>query len=316
MNENIAGQVEPRHPIGAVAERTGLTPEVLRVWERRYGAVEPARTEGGQRLYSDAEVEKLRLLRRATSGGRSIGAVATLPVDELARLVRDDDEARASRRTDEEPVAPVETVDAAMDAVRRMDGDGLERRLRRAAVLFGAPAFLERIAAPVLRQLGDEWHAGRISPAHEHLATRVIQRVVMSALADLRVAEDAPAIVLASPAGDRHEMGALLAAAAAATEQWRVIYLGADLPAADIAATAHTVGARAIGISAVFVGDGETLLQELQELRRLVPPSMPLVAGGRASLAMADELRDAGWLVIADLDELRATLHGWSSGDG
>src|SRR5918998_2487369 len=83
-----------RHPIGVVAERTGLSPDILRVWERRYRAVEPSRAPDGQRAYSDADVERLRLLRLATLAGRSIRQVARLATDELARLVRDDDDAR------------------------------------------------------------------------------------------------------------------------------------------------------------------------------------------------------------------------------
>src|SRR6202035_4511197 len=83
-----------RHPIGVVAERTGLTPDVLRVWERRYRAVEPTRTEGGQRLYSDADIERLRLMYLATGAGRGISQVARLDTEELTRLVREDAEAR------------------------------------------------------------------------------------------------------------------------------------------------------------------------------------------------------------------------------
>src|SRR5512141_2772591 len=76
----------PRYPVRLVALRTGLTPHVLRAWERRYGVVSPARTEGGQRLYSDLDIERLRLLRRLTDRGHAIGRIASLPIPELARL--------------------------------------------------------------------------------------------------------------------------------------------------------------------------------------------------------------------------------------
>src|ERR687895_1311192 len=83
-----------RHPIGVVAERTGLSPDLLRVWERRYRAVEPSRSLDGQRAYSDGDIERLRLLRLATAAGRSISQVATLGTEELARLVHEDEAAR------------------------------------------------------------------------------------------------------------------------------------------------------------------------------------------------------------------------------
>src|ERR1700691_5807021 len=93
------------HPIGVACERTGLSPHVLRVWERRYAAVEPTRTNGGHRLYSDADIERLRLLARATAGKRSISLVAHLPADELARLVRDDAEVRLRTGIADRPAA-------------------------------------------------------------------------------------------------------------------------------------------------------------------------------------------------------------------
>src|SRR5512141_668232 len=76
----------PRYPVRLVALRTGLTPHVLRAWERRYGVVSPGRTEGGQRLYSELDIERLRLLRRLTDGGHAIRRIASLPLAELARL--------------------------------------------------------------------------------------------------------------------------------------------------------------------------------------------------------------------------------------
>src|SRR6188768_2142134 len=84
----------PVHPMRLVAARTGLTPDLLRAWEKRYGAVAPVRSSGGQRLYSDADVERLSLLARAVEGGRAIGQIANLPLDELQGIVERDARAR------------------------------------------------------------------------------------------------------------------------------------------------------------------------------------------------------------------------------
>ena len=98
LQSNPRGQAaaEAKHPIAIVAERTGLTQDVIRVWERRYGAVDPARGKGGQRLYTDADVERLHLLNRASDAGRSIGQIAKLPPSDLARMV---DEVAPNART-------------------------------------------------------------------------------------------------------------------------------------------------------------------------------------------------------------------------
>src|SRR5215207_9740292 len=95
---------QPRHPIAVVAARTGLSQDLLRMWERRYGAVEPTRSAGGQRLYSDDDVERLRLIDAAVAAGRRVGRIARLPTRALAELV-DEDRAAAPRRATVEPAS-------------------------------------------------------------------------------------------------------------------------------------------------------------------------------------------------------------------
>src|SRR4051812_38490232 len=94
----------PRHPMAVVVDRTGLTPDLLRAWERRYGAVAPSRGPGGQRLYSDDDIERLRLLHVASRAGRSIGQIATLSNEALAELSRDDSIERLKATPSPSPV--------------------------------------------------------------------------------------------------------------------------------------------------------------------------------------------------------------------
>jgi DNA-binding transcriptional MerR regulator/methylmalonyl-CoA mutase cobalamin-binding subunit len=308
--------VEARHPIGVVSERTGLSPEVLRVWERRYAVVRPTRSEGGQRLYTDSDVDRLRLLKRATEGGRSIGSVARLPAVELSRIVREDEEARARRPDGAAARATLTTeLDAALAHTRGMDADALEALLERAFVLGGASHFLGDVAAPLMRRIGDEWHAGRLTPAQEHLATAVVKRVVQRMLSTLRASDDAPAFLVATPTDERHEIGALLAAATAAAEGWRVIYLGPSLPAQEIAAAAKATRARAVGVSVVLAESRRTLAAELSALREALPPSVPLLVGGAGARDVAVESEAGETLRLKDLEELRAALRRWSAAE-
>jgi MerR family transcriptional regulator, light-induced transcriptional regulator len=309
-----------RHPIGVVAERTGLSPDVLRVWERRYRAVQPSRAADGQRSYSDADVERLRLLRLATLAGRSIGQVARLVTEELRRLVGEDEAARQQlgRRAERAvPASAEQDVERALMLARAVDALGLESFLRRAAAAFGVPVFLDAVAAPLLRRMGDEWEAGRLTPAQEHLATAIIQRVLEGAIHFLVAPHGAPNLLLATPAGEQHKMGAVLAATAAAAEGWRVTYLGPDLPAGEIAAAAAAAAARVVGVSVVYPGDRERVLTELRTLRSRLPASVPLLAGGAGALALAPELRGSGIHVVEQLSELRAALRAaLPNGDG
>jgi DNA-binding transcriptional MerR regulator/methylmalonyl-CoA mutase cobalamin-binding subunit len=317
MTSHVEFQVG-RHPIGVVAERTGLSPDLLRVWERRYRAVEPSRSADGQRLYSDTDVERLRLLRLATAAGRSIRQVAQLETEELTRLVREDEAARQRVVQWEDrgvPASVGEDVERALELARAVDAPGLESLLRRTAAAFGVPIFLDAVVAPLLRRMGEEWEAGRLAVAQEHLATAIIQRVLEGIIHFLPAPHGAPNLLLATLAGDQHKIGALLAATAAAAEGWRVTYLGPDLPAGEIATAAVAAGARVVGVSIVHLAEPERVLAELQTVRARLPASVPLLAGGAGAVALAPELDGSGIHVVGDLSELRIALRrngtGW-----
>ncbi|HET7460599.1 MAG TPA: MerR family transcriptional regulator [Longimicrobium sp.] len=323
MSSDVNDQ-EPRHPIRVVSERTGLSPDVLRAWEKRYGAVAPPRREGaGQRLYSDADVARLRLLRRVTGAGRSIGQVAALGDDDLARLAREDEAQRAAAPahavTAGEGNAAAAYLQRALAAVSELDGGTLETVLRRALVVLGADAFIDDVAVPFLRRVGDAWEARTLSVAHEHLSSAVMRRV-LAIVSDAGAASAAAhTIVVATPAGQVHELGAMLAAASATAAGWRVVYLGADLPAADIAATAAETGASAVAVSALLPNDAAALAGELRALRRELPPAVELIAGGEGARATAGVLVEAGVRFLPDFAEFRRTLvrlASWANGRG
>ncbi|MBD3162698.1 MAG: MerR family transcriptional regulator, partial [Candidatus Eisenbacteria bacterium] len=182
MTSNRSAHRTQGHPIKVVAKRTGLSPEVLRVWEKRYGVVQPTRTPTGRRLYSEADIERLRLVRQATLAGRRVGEVASLSTDSLAALVREDEReaSRAPAGNGEEAgsAAQESLMVEAMSAVRDLDSPRLEAILTRALLIYGSEEFIERVAAPLLEAIGAEWEAGRLEPYLEHAATAVIRQVV------------------------------------------------------------------------------------------------------------------------------------------
>jgi methanogenic corrinoid protein MtbC1 len=296
-----------------VAERTGLSHDLVRVWERRYGAVHPTRTGAGERLYSDADVERLRLLDAAVAGGRRIGRVARLPTSELAALVAEDAAVGRRRAASDEPVAEVDvaTVERMFERVRALDAHGLDDLSRRAAARFGVPAFLERVAAPLLRRIGDEWHAGEITIAEEHLASAVVANFVGESLRSMggaAGADDLPRLLVGTPPGARHVIGAAMVAATAAADGWEVVFLGAELPAGEIVAAAQRASADAVAVSVVYAEDDARLVDELRTVSEALPAGVPLLVGGRAALPIAAELSAGGILVGDTLAALRELL--------
>ena len=300
---------EAIHPIGVAAERAGITPDLVRAWERRYGVVEPARDEAGRRVYTSADVARLRLLARATVGGRSIGQVAELDPAELEELVREDEAARrAASPATPVPDSVADVVEAALERAAALDAPGLEALLLRTASLHGIPLLLRGVVAPFFRTVGDLWHQGSLTPAQEHLASATVRGVLSRVLSTVPVAAEAPALLVATPAGERHEIGALLAAAAATVEGWRVTYLGADLPAADIAAAARQTRARAVAVSVVYAPRSNDLGEELGALRAALPADVALLVGGAAASGVRAVLRGDGVTMLDDLDALQAHL--------
>ncbi|NOT07597.1 MAG: MerR family transcriptional regulator [Gemmatimonadales bacterium] len=284
-----------------VAERTGLSPDVLRAWERRYGVVNPGRSEGGQRLYSDADLERLTLVVTAVQAGRSVGPTASLSLEELRRLVAEDAEQGTAR-----PTLATDYLELAFAAVANLAPEELQAVLRSALLSLGAPSFLDDVVTPLLQQIGEAWHAGEVGIAHEHAASAVVRGVLAWLVDSLEVPENAPRAVVACLAGERHELGAALATAAATHAGWRVAYLGPDLPAAEIADAALRHETAVVGVSIITPENAASARAELQLLRGILRPGTALLAGGAGIPALGP--LDHGITMIRDLTHWRALL--------
>ncbi|MEO8577287.1 MAG: MerR family transcriptional regulator [Gemmatimonadales bacterium] len=310
MNANSeagADDAQTGHPISVVAARTGLSRDVLRVWERRYGAVDPMRTSGGQRLYSDDHVHRFRLLAAATRHGRNIGLVAKLGDAELSRLVAEDDAALSRPGLDDGGLAS-RIVDTAMDAIMALDAPTLDRLLRRAIARNGVPLFLEDLVPALMRTIGDGWATGRLTIPHEHLASAVVIAIVLETIRAAPSAPSAPRLLVATPSGERHAVGAALSAAAASVDGWSIVYLGADVPSVDIATAAAATDARAVALSIVYVEDRATIVAEVRGLRDKLDAAIPLLIGGAGVAGIARDVRAPGVTVSESIAELRAHL--------
>ena len=296
-------------PIRVVARRTGLSPHVIRAWERRYKVVEPHRSGTNRRLYSSVDVEKLNLLQAAIASGHSIGRVASLSLEELRRMVATDRSANAL--TEGRPPATAgksKVVEACLSAVQSLDERQLESELARANLALGHVGLMQKVIAPLLDRIGELWRSGDLPVAHEHMASSAIR----SALGAMREGFDLPdssaRIVVTTPTGQLHEFGALLAGHAAGSEGWRVTYLGPNLPAAEIAGAARATGAKAVALSVIYPPDDPRLAAELKDLRRLLGSDVALIIGGRAARSYGRVMEEIGAIHIEDLSSFRSQL--------
>lgn len=303
---------EHKYGIKTVAGQTGLTQFIIRAWEKRYDVVTPLRTETNRRLYSDADILRLTLLRLATEAGHNIGRIAKLSGEELLELIGTGGAVAQLPRMAKE-VVPQETslrfyIASCIAAVKQFEAQALESTLFAASVAFSQPIFLEKLITPLMQEIGEQWKAGALRIAHEHLVSAVVRTLLGNICQGSDISAAMPNLVIATPQGQLHEMGALIAGTTAASQGWRVTYLGPNLPAEEIVGCAVQNGAKAIGLSIIYPTDDPHLANELRKLRRGVQEDVALFVGGSGASAYDPVIRAIGAVRINDMPTFRTEL--------
>jgi DNA-binding transcriptional MerR regulator/methylmalonyl-CoA mutase cobalamin-binding subunit len=304
-----------RYSIKVASERSGVSSHLIRMWEKRYGALSPDRTETNRRLYSDENVERLSMLHSCTQAGHRIGNVATLPTDTLRQLSQES----AGRTAEDDGATPPEALSAAAQtlppevveafkAVENMDVDALQRSLEKASLALGYQGMLTKIVVPLMQNIGRLWCEGELTGAYEHFASSALRTYLLGQVQSYAASRSSPAIITVTPAGQLHEFGAVITAAAAGSAGWHVIHLGSSLPAAEIAGAAIRAEARLVALSLVHPPDDADLPAQLRMLRRLLPSRVGIVAGGRACESYREALTEIQAEVVTDIDQFYETL--------
>jgi len=300
-----------QHSINMAARKSGLTSHVIRVWERRYGAVTPARSGTNRRLYSESEIDRLTLLRQAVVAGYRIGNIATLKAESLRKLlatapVSSHDFKAKTPKSEGNAIQDFEAK--CIEAIGRMDAQALEDTMTRALILFGHQGLLRRVVAPLAQSIGELWEQGTITAAHEHFASAFLRNFLGNSARHFALNDGMPSLIVATPTGQLHELGSVMIASSARNLGWRVAYLGVSLPAAEIAGAALQHRPRAVALSLVYPTDDPGIEKELADLRRFLPAEVRVLAGGRAAGAYRDALNAIGAIQTGDLAEFCSQL--------
>lgn len=242
--------------IAALARRTGVAPDTLRKWEQRYRILQPTRTPGGQRRYSERDVARVEWLRERLDEGYRIGEAALLLGEALEPAHSIDDQRRAI-----------------LDSLVSGDAAEIGVRLDQAFALNGVDETLERIVRPLLEEVGARWARGELSVADEHLLSEAVRSRLGHLLADVGGGVHGAAVLACAP-GERHELGLMMAAIALRRDGWQIFYLGCDTPLADAVDLARRVSARFVGMSVSTPEHGAGLA---------APDDVRLVLGGAGS---------------------------------
>lgn len=294
---------QPRFSVKAVSLMTGLTPDVLRAWERRHGVVSPGRAGNSRRFYTEEDVERLRLLADAVRRGNSIGTVARLDNAELTELLT-----AASTETPIRTASRSGYVDTLMTAVEEFDTTSCERSLGMAFATMPVREVIDEIIFPVLAETGARWRRGDLTIAQERLISTVVRRIALNLLTSSSSPGRRPRIIFATPPGESHELGALLAALDASTSGVSSEFVGTDLPGREIARIADQLGADVVALSIIEPASLDRMAQEIHDVTMHSTRGVELWIGGPAAARLRAELGDTDARYLENFSELRRRL--------
>lgn len=288
--------------ISAVERETGLSKDVLRVWERRYGFPKPDRDEHGERQYTGDDLARLRAMKRLMDVGLRPGRLVGCALDELNALLG----ARIPLRA--EPVAPPLEREL-LTRLQNHDTAGLLHTLSSALLKDGLQRFVLDVATPLNRAVGDAWMRGELQVYQEHLYTEQLQTALRTAIHAFPRPMGAPRVLLTTLPGEQHGLGLLMVESVLAPEGAQCVSLGTQTPLEDIrrAALAHAVDVIALSFSAAF--PVRQASEGLASLRRQLPPTVSLWAGGEMTRRLRARL--PGVLLVPDLAAVLGALKGW-----
>lgn len=297
------------YPIRAVAKQTGISIDTLRAWERRYQAVTPQRNERG-RLFTEADVHRLRLLRTAVERGHAIGQLAGLSDEELQDLLV------APVLAANELIAAVplqqtrSTIElsSVLAAIERLDYAEAERELALLAALLTPRDLVHQVAQPLLQQVGTAWHEGKMSIAQEHMTSSLLRNLLGALVPHYRRSSPPSKLLLATPSEELHEFGILLAAMLAVGGGLGMVYLGTNLPAEEIVEAAHKTAPQAVLLGVVGATEIKAASREVQTIAHKLPAQIELWVGGIKAPDLRQAVKQTRALVMDDFVMLEQHL--------
>jgi methanogenic corrinoid protein MtbC1 len=265
--------------IGALSRATGIAVETLRTWENRYGFPVPERKASGHRVYPVAAVARLRRIAQALSLGHRAGQVVGASEESVARLLESSAFAAAPSPASAVPL-PAEDIPGLLRHVKAFDGESLTRHFLSDWARMGPVEFVEARIGPLVHSVGDGWERNELEIRHEHFLSERVSDLLRSLRMPLEERATGPLVVLATLPGEAHGLGLQMSALVLAAAGCRILYLGTEVPIAQVAALARDLAARAVAVSVSSATKGTASAATLRKLRETLPRRVALVVGG------------------------------------
>ncbi len=268
--------------IDQVERETGLSKDVLRVWERRYGFPMPSRSAGGDRRYDQAQVERLRLLKRLIDQGQRPGKLFSLSADELAAL----GQVQYTGAAQSDVAMPFQSI---LEQVLSDDNQGLRQSLSQLLAKQGLQRFVQDVVPQLNELVGANWATGRLGVHQEHLYSEELSRLLRAAIASLPAGGQPPRMLLTTLSGEEHGLGLLMVEGVLAPEGVQCISLGLQTPMEDIFRAVPAYGIEVLLLSFSSAFPHKRGLTTIKSLRDRLPPSVEIWAGGGMTRALVNQ---------------------------
>lgn len=285
--------------IGAVERDTGLSKDTLRMWERRYAFPSPSRDLLGERIYSPAQVDKLRIIKQLMDRGYRPGKIIGQSIENLRAL--------GSEAAQAPPA--LSNLGIYLELIRTHQLQKLRAELSQTMAQLGLHHFIVEIVAPLNAAVGSAWMSGLLAIFEEHAYSELIQSLVRNATTQIQQLDHSPRVLLTSFPQEQHGIGLLMTEAVLTVQGSSCIALGTQTPLPDIVAAARMHRADIVGLSFSASFPETNASEGLAFLRSELPAATAIWAGGAGAQRLRKPI--SGVQQIANFEAMIELLNQW-----
>lgn len=302
-----------KYTLKSVSQKTGLSAHVIRAWEKRYGVVNPGRTETKRRFYTDEEVEKLTLLKKATDSGHSISSVASLLFEKLQELVLNEEKVHIFQHKKLLPenfeLKIKNLIDEFFETAETYNSKKLQFLIYEIEDEFSQSIIIEEVIIPILSKLDEKLKNKSFSKIARQFIINELSFYLRQIINKIPDFDDFPLLLTYAPTGGFSQIGSLISAAVAKTEKWRVCNLGENLISSEIAEVINKINPAAVSINMIFpFAEPDGMKKELLELENTIPENVKILLSGRTVWNYREEVNRISGIFTGDTFALRKEL--------
>ena len=305
MNKNYS--------LKSVSQKTGLSAHVIRAWEKRYGVVNPDRTDSNRRFYTNDEIEKLKLLKKATEAGNSIGNISNLTIEQLQELVLTEEKesifAHKKLLPEKFELKIKNLIDEFFETAENLNSKKLQFLIYEIEDEFSQSIIIEEIIIPILSKLDEKQKKTSISIIVSQFILSELSFYLSQIINKIPDFENFPLLLSYSPVGGFHEIGSLISCAVAKAEKWRICNLGKNISCLEITEIIQKLNPAAISINMIYPFlKPEEIKIELSLFKNSIPEDVKILFSGRTVWNYREEVNQIGGIFAGDTFVLRNEL--------